>query len=78
MRVDNDISKILDDDHKNLGNIFEMFVKHHTDLHCMRATEMNLKVKYHNELNRKNMFEGNTGQLAKLLLSKEDDIWEVK
>lgn len=78
MRVDNDISKILDEDHKTIGNIFEMFLKHNTNLHCMRATEMNLKVKYHDEFNRKNMFLGNTGQLAKLLLSKEDEIWEVK
>lgn len=55
-----------------------MFVKFHSDLHCMRATEMNLKVRYHDDIDRKNMFLGNTVQLAKLLLSKEDQIWELK
>lgn len=78
MRVDNDISNILNSDHKNVGNVFEMFVKYHSKLHCMRATEMNLKIHYHDDYKGKNMFLGNSVQLAKILLSKEDEIWEVK
>lgn len=78
MRVDNDISNILNNDHKDVGNVFEMFVKYHSKLHCMRATEMNLKINYHDDFKGKNMFLGNSVQLSKLLLSKEDEIWEVK
>lgn len=78
MRIDNDISRLLNGDHKDIGNVFEMFVKHGANLHCMRATEFNLRVKYHDEFQKKNMFLGNTGQLAKLLLTKEDVIWEIK
>lgn len=79
IRVDNDISKILDETAKDKGNIFEMFVQHGGDLHCMRATEMNLKILYHFERdeNRKNKFYGNEAQLAKLLLTKQDSIPEL-
>ncbi|XP_050316001.1 chondroitin sulfate glucuronyltransferase [Anthonomus grandis grandis] len=71
VRVDNDISKLIDI--KHTGNIFEMFIKHGGDVHCMRATEMNLKVFYHEEQdeNRVNKFYGVDAQLAKLLLTKE-------
>ncbi|CAH0548750.1 unnamed protein product [Brassicogethes aeneus] len=74
MRIDNDISKIIDEDTKNTGNIFEMFLKHHKTLHCMRATEMNLKVIYHDEtqLQSKNLFLGNNAQLAKIILNKKE------
>ncbi|XP_056637395.1 chondroitin sulfate synthase 2 [Diorhabda sublineata] len=72
IRIDNDISKIIDEDHRNIGNLLEMFVKFHNKLHCMRATEMNLKIKYREEtdLARKNLFLGNGVQLAKFLLQK--------
>lgn len=72
IRIDNDITKIIDEDHRNIGNLLEMFVKFHDTIHCMRATEMNLKIKYHEEtdLARKNLFLGNEAQLAKFLLQK--------
>ncbi|KAG5891796.1 hypothetical protein JTB14_006188 [Gonioctena quinquepunctata] len=79
MRIDNDIVNILDDDYRNVGNIFEMFIKYHDMLHCLRATEMNLKIKYHEEkdLHKKNLFFGNEAQLAKLLLTKQEQVPEI-
>lgn len=77
MRTDNDIINITDEDHKNIGNIFEMFIKFNDNLHCMRATEMNFKILHHIETNRENLFFGNNVQLAKLLLSKQDKINEL-
>ncbi|KAJ8928907.1 hypothetical protein NQ314_018478 [Rhamnusium bicolor] len=79
IRIDNDITKILDDEYREVGNIFEMFVKFYDKLHCMRATEMNLKIKYHEEVDkqRHNLFLGNEAQLAKLLLTKKDDVIEL-
>lgn len=77
IRSDNDIPTILHEDYKEVGNIFEMFVKFSEKLHCMRATEMNLKLKYHEENDKKNLFLGNEAQLAKLLLSKKDEIVEL-
>ncbi|KAJ8975470.1 hypothetical protein NQ317_019798 [Molorchus minor] len=58
---------------------FEMFVKYSDNLHCMRATEMNLKVIYHEESDktRNNWFLGNEAELAKLLLTKRDEIIEL-
>lgn len=72
-RVDNDITALLDDDIKNTGNIFEMFVNYYETLHCMRATEMNLRVLYHDEKNltRSNWFIGSEMDLAKSLIAKE-------
>ncbi|KAJ8951127.1 hypothetical protein NQ318_021571 [Aromia moschata] len=79
IRTDNDIVSILGDEHKNVGNLFEMFVKYTDTLHCMRATEMSLKVVYHeeNDKTRKNLFLGNEAELAKLLLTKRDEIIEL-
>ncbi|XP_050503243.1 chondroitin sulfate glucuronyltransferase [Diabrotica virgifera virgifera] len=73
IRIDNDITKILDEEHKDIGNVFEMFLKYHEKLHCMRATEMNLKIKYHEEKNlkKRNLFLGSEAQLAKVLLQKD-------
>lgn len=78
IRIDNDITNIINTEDKNTGNIFEMFIKYYSELHCMRATEMNLKIKFHEDTTGENKFYGNTDQLAKLLLTKEDQIWEVK
>ncbi|KAJ8928906.1 hypothetical protein NQ314_018477, partial [Rhamnusium bicolor] len=79
IRIDNDITKILNDEYTEVGNIFEMFVKFYDKLHCMRASEMNLKIKYHEEVDkqRHNLFLGNEAQLAKLLLTKRDDVIEL-
>lgn len=79
VRSDNDIPTIIHKDYKEMGNIFEMFVKFSEKIHCLRATEMNLKVKYHEENNKakRNLFLGNEAQLAKLLLSKKDEIVEL-
>ncbi|XP_076255911.1 chondroitin polymerizing factor isoform X1 [Rhynchophorus ferrugineus] len=78
IRIDNDIVKLLNDISRNKGNLFEMFVQYGNGLHCMRATEMNLKIIYHqtNE-HGKNKFYGNNAQLAKLLLTKQDSIPEL-
>lgn len=79
IKSDNDIVRILDSKYKDEGNIFEMFVEFGGDLHNMRATEPNLKVKYHEEKDprRENLFLGNKGQLATLILSKKGDISEI-
>ncbi|XP_030747623.1 chondroitin sulfate synthase 2 [Sitophilus oryzae] len=80
IRVDNDISKLLNNFIREKGNIFEMFVQYGAHIHCMRATEMNLKILYHNEPDeeRKNKFYGNDAQLAKLLLTKQENIPELQ
>lgn len=57
-----------------------MFVRHGgDDLHCMRATEPSLRVKYHEEMDakRENLFLGNKAQLAALILSKKEQISEI-
>ncbi|CAH1118707.1 unnamed protein product [Phaedon cochleariae] len=74
VRTDNDISNVIDEDHRNTGNIFEMFLKFSENLHCMRATEMNLRIKYHEEKcpSRRNLFLGTENQLAKLLLTENN------
>ncbi|ENN71665.1 hypothetical protein HUJ04_000942 [Dendroctonus ponderosae] len=79
IRTDNDITKLLKSETKKKGNIFDMFLQHGRDVHCMRATEMNLKILYHFEKdrNRMNKFYGNDAQLAKLLLTKGDIIPEL-
>lgn len=80
VRSDNDIPSILHEEYKEMGNIFETFVKFSENIHCMRATEMNLKIKYHeeNDTAKHNLFLANEAQLAKLLLSKKDDIIELR
>ncbi|KAL1502065.1 hypothetical protein ABEB36_007266 [Hypothenemus hampei] len=81
IRVDNDIARLQAlKDHN--GNIFEMFVQHGTEsFHCMRATEMNLKVTYHEDVMRNsaesNKFYGNEAQLAKFLLNHQESIPEL-
>lgn len=80
MRVDNDIADVLSDQYKSVGGgIFEMFVEFGADLHAMRATEMGLKVKYHEERDpsRCNLFVGSSLQLGRLLLSRENQIVEL-
>lgn len=79
IKSDNDITKILDAVYKSEGNIFEMFVRFGGDLHSMRATEPNLKIKYHEATDpgRENLFLGNKGQLATLILSKKSEISEI-
>ncbi|XP_060532804.1 chondroitin sulfate glucuronyltransferase [Cylas formicarius] len=79
IRVDNDIANVLGDNFKDVGNILEMFLRYGRKLHCMRATEMNLKVLYHEEQNpkRANKFLGNEAQLARTLLTKADLIQEL-
>lgn len=79
VKSDNDIIKILDETHRNIGNVFEMFVRFGGDLHNMRATEPNLRVKYHEETDarRENLFLANKGQLATLILSKKLEISEI-
>ncbi|KAF2882280.1 hypothetical protein ILUMI_23900 [Ignelater luminosus] len=73
IRTDNDIVQIIHN--KNSGNIFELFMKHSDNLHCMRATEKELKIKYYEETNndeQENLFFGTKAQLAKLLLNNQD------
>ncbi|XP_066255472.1 chondroitin sulfate synthase 2 [Euwallacea similis] len=79
IRVDNDIPKLLTQEVKNKGNLFKMFLLNGDDLHCMRATEMNLRVIHHFDQNgnRANKFYGNEAQLAKLLLTKQESIPEL-
>ncbi|VEN42805.1 unnamed protein product [Callosobruchus maculatus] len=79
IRIDNDISKLLDEDIIHTGNIFEMFIKYHEKLHCMRATEFSLKIKYHelSERNRVNLFYGNRVQLAKTLMTKKEILDQI-
>lgn len=79
IKTDNDINRILSDKIKKEGNIFEMFVKYSDNLHCMRATEPSLKIKYHEETTegRCNLFLGSTAQLATLIFSKRDKILEM-
>lgn len=79
IRIDNDIPQILHEELRHIGNVFEMFLKFHDKLHCMRATEMNLKILYHQErdVNKKNLFIGNEGQIARLLLTKAEQIPEL-
>nr|XP_023018650.1 chondroitin sulfate synthase 2 [Leptinotarsa decemlineata] len=79
VRIDNDIGNIIDEDHKNVGNIFNMFIKFNDKLHCLRAPEMNLKIKYHEEmdLEKHNYFLGNEAQLAKIILTKQNQISEI-
>lgn len=76
VKVDNDLSKILQDEYKNEGNVLDMFVKYGDGIHCMRATESQLKVRYHEELNenRSNWFLGNANHLAHLILGAKDEI----
>lgn len=60
---------------KNSGNIFELFMKYSDNLHCMRATEKELKIKYHEVVNdneQENLFFGTKTQLAKLLLNNQN------
>lgn len=56
-----------------------MFVQFGGDIHNMRATESNLKVKYHeeNDPKKENWFLGNKAQLAALILSKKSQISEI-
>ncbi|CAG9768082.1 unnamed protein product [Ceutorhynchus assimilis] len=77
IRSDNDLSKLVQKNTRS--NIFEMFLSYGEDIHCMRATEMNLKVFYHPETdqNKLNKFYGNEAQLAKLLLNKQSYIPEL-
>lgn len=80
VKTDNDITKLLvETQQSDLTSIFEMFVRFGGDLHNMRATEPNLKVQYHEEIDgkRENLFLGNKGQLATLILSKKVEINEI-
>lgn len=71
--MDYDIIKLINSKQKRNGNILDMFLKYSENMHCMRATEPNLKVKYHDEVDesKSNWFLGNTAQLATLLLNKK-------
>lgn len=73
-RVDNDIVNVLQDVYKERGNVFRMFVEFAKELHCLRAPDMSLKVKYHEEMdeNRNNWFLATKTQLAKVILSNSD------
>lgn len=78
IRTDVDIANIMDDQHKNIGNIFEMFIKYNDDLHCMRATDMSFKILHQNlDEAGENLFFGTNVQLAKMLLTKQDEINEL-
>ncbi|KAF5271137.1 hypothetical protein FQR65_LT17717 [Abscondita terminalis] len=74
IRTDNDIGRIIDSN--SSGNVFEMFVKYSNSVHCMRATEKDLKVKYHEDglQGRFNLFFGTKLQLAKLILDFQNTI----
>lgn len=77
VKSDNDVSKVLGDQLR--GNVFELFVRFGGELHCMRATEPALRVRYHEETDarREHLFLGNRGQLATLILSKKGEISEI-
>ncbi|KAK4877945.1 hypothetical protein RN001_010451 [Aquatica leii] len=72
IRTDNDIVRIMNT--TSSGNVFELFVKYSNNLHCMRATEKDLKVKYHEDglSGRYNLFFGTKLQLAKLILDYQN------
>lgn len=61
------------------GNVFGMFVRFAEQVHCMRATEMSLKMIYHEDTDptRCNAFLGNKAQLAALILMKRDQIRDI-
>ncbi|XP_022905297.1 chondroitin sulfate glucuronyltransferase [Onthophagus taurus] len=71
VRVDEDLINIIDEDHKRVGNIYEMFLEFSEDqIHNMRATDAALFVRYHEKKDRNNLFLGNKAQLAKVILDK--------
>lgn len=72
IRSDNDLPKVIG---SGIGEtVLGLFAKYSDTIHCMRATEKDLRVKYHEEVGRKrtNLFLGTKVQLAKLLLSAQD------
>ncbi|XP_044764100.1 chondroitin sulfate glucuronyltransferase [Coccinella septempunctata] len=76
IRADTDIATVLKEPFRSRGNLLEMFVETLKDFRHMRATEMNLLIRYHEELDQGkcNKFIGSKSQLAKLLLSKKSEI----
>lgn len=76
IRSDTDIVTVLEEPFKSRGNLLEMFVETLKGIRHMRATDMNLLVRYHEELDQGkcNKFIGSKSQLAKLLLSKRSEI----
>ncbi|KAB0791849.1 hypothetical protein PPYR_03649 [Photinus pyralis] len=75
VRTDNDIAKIVGNTHS--GNIYELFLKYLENIHCMRATEKDLRVKYHEDMSngdRSNLFVGTKLQLAKIILDFQNVI----
>ncbi|KAF5291737.1 hypothetical protein FQA39_LY14225 [Lamprigera yunnana] len=74
IRNDNDIVKIMNN--TSSGNVYELFVNYSDNLHCMRATEKDLKVRYHEEglMGRYNLFFGTKLQLAKVILDFQNVI----
>lgn len=76
IRTDTEIATVLKDPFKSRGNILEMFVETMKSLRHMRATDMNLLIRYHEELDQEkcNKFIGSKSQLAKLLLKMKTKI----
>lgn len=72
VKSDTDIATILNDNFKEFGNIFLMFLQNSDNLHCMRATDNLLMVHHHleNVNKRNNLFLGTKAQLAKLLIKQ--------
>ncbi|GJQ81937.1 hypothetical protein Trydic_g20404 [Trypoxylus dichotomus] len=77
VKLDSDISTVLQDEYCQISNVFEMFVMFLPDVHGMRATEAALKVRYHDvtyNKNRENLFLGTKSQLAKIILEQESSL----
>lgn len=74
VKSDPDISIVLQEEYRQIGNVFEMFIVHLPDVHGMRATEAALKIRYRDETfntRRQNLFLGTKSQLAKIILEQE-------
>lgn len=73
VRADADIERVLTEDAKVKGNLFEMFLERGRRLHCFRATDMSLLVKHRSMRTdgRRRIFAGTKAQIAAYL--KETD-----
>lgn len=72
VRVDTDIDYLLYHPNKHDGNVFKMFLQNTEDLHCMRATDMSLKVIYHEVYGTRSRFYGTKSQIASFLVQHTD------
>lgn len=67
VRTDKDIQELLGKNFLEDWDIFPLFVKYSQGIHCMRATDPGLKIKYYDR--KQKYMIGSKAQLAKLILT---------